>query len=166
MNNQDAIHELTRCRRILEGVGYVINAEAFDLAISALEKQERFESVLAALATNHEEHRELEYWKRLAEDRGRDKVALAEELERQLKKQEGDRWIPVTEKLPKHKSEVLCKVQEECYYDKEGYVDDTYIVQGCFVAQGSKNIRGWYVKTRPDIGRRAEVIAWRPLPNN
>ena len=37
MSNKEAIHELIRCRRILEGVGYIINAEAFDLAISALE---------------------------------------------------------------------------------------------------------------------------------
>lgn len=98
MNNTEAIHKLIRFRRILKKgvfpVGYRFDAEPFDLAISAMEKQE------------------------------------------------ADRWIPVTERLP----------------EKEG----------CYLVTVKNDHKRKYSKTAWYSGdgwfARQDIIAWRLTP--
>lgn len=96
MNNTEAIHKLIRFRRILEKgvfpVGYRFDAEPFDMAISA------------------------------------------------LKKQEEDRWIPATERLPENKKKVLVSYDTEDGKKVDISMFDRY---GCLLGL---------------------VSAWRPLP--
>ena len=106
MENREAIHKLIMFRRILERgvfpVGYIFYAEPFDLAISALEKQEQ------------------------------------------------DRWIPVTERLPEYEKEVLT-----C--DDSGGMSVGYLY-----SPGFGHADRWHVDfTYSPV---YHIVAWRPLP--
>ena len=106
MTEREAIHKLILFRRILEKgvfpVGYRFDAEPFDLAISALEKQEK------------------------------------------------DRWIPVTERLPEYEKEVLT-----CG-------DNGDISVGYLYFPGFGHADRWHVDfTSAPV---FHIVAWRPLP--
>ena len=108
MENREAIHKLIMFCRILErGVfplGYKFDAEPFDLAISALEKQEQ------------------------------------------------DRWIPVTERLPEEDCE--CRVTSKNNFGKS--------VFDCYWNEGKKQFESWNYFL-DDYVPVSGVTAWKPL---
>lgn len=103
---------------------------------------------------------------------------------------EQERWIPVTEKLPKPNTNVILKCRAEGYTEKYRY----FITIGCYIPALTVKIEekwndefeevevydekndtyyckeGWYEETTQGDGDHmswymsAEVIEWRPLP--
>lgn len=94
-----------------------------------------------------------------------DRIAIDKAIDEVRNKNNRNKWIPVSEKLPKEGEYVLCTVKELCDYpdSDEFEVPDTYICQGSY-HYSQNELNGWYVNNHPDIAHGAEVIAWMPLP--
>ena len=63
-----------------------------------------------------------------------------------LEKQEQDRWVPVTERLPEENGTYLA-----CY-------EDATVVLDWF------NGKWFFYRTNPAVEETGTIIAWRPLP--
>lgn len=138
MTNKEAIYKLIQFRRILEKgvfpVGYRFDAEPFDMAIAALEKQEEIKSCTPPS----------DDWEHYA-DRLHD-IAYQSGYEQGKKDAEQDRWIPVTERLPEENGTYLA-----CY-------EDVTVLLDWF------NGKWFFYRTNPAIEETGTVLAWRPLP--
>ena len=80
---------------------------------------------------------------------------LREKIQTLLKKQEADKWIPVTERLP-----------EDDDYKAFSYYEDGAVL---YCTKDGKIGFGWYYESTREWANEddispGEVIAWRPLP--
>lgn len=120
-------------------------AEAFDLAISALEKQEQVntQSVNSTHTTYPNALESLKILESAKDENGCVPMSLVRLAFRNVLEQ--DRWIPVTERPPEIHKDVFVTDRE---------VSDVYVSYYC---------GGGYWNTDTG-GANNRIIAWRPLP--
>ena len=140
MNNREAIHKLIQFRRILEKgvfpVGYRFDAEPFDMAIAALEQQEKaFDEWCLGCKEYDQEHHCCHRFTKV----------IRQTVEECKKERPDSKWYPVEEKLPEIHKDVLVTDRE---------VSDVYVSYYC---------GGGYWGTDTG-GANNRIIAWMPLP--
>lgn len=148
MDNKEAIHKLIQFRRILEKgvfpVGYRFDAEPFDMAISALEQQEKA----------------FDEWCPDCKEYDKDRHCcprFSKVIRGALDEVEQQRWIPASEALPEDYTDVLVWFE----YFRYGNYNCMYQTYG--IGTYSARYDSWMINHESGW-HKLRVIAWRPLP--